>query len=215
MLTAYIKAVNITADKWYRLFELYLQMISLSSPLEETGSRKRQLKVTSWNYSIWLSLRYQAQYLARSSMSQKMLFFYCKSRCPAMRSYWHCKVIVPNMDSQCPILCYLGENFDHIRRNWLLWFLLAASRHLSLFHGEQHISDLRRALSSDDISLRRTGKLQHNFQFPGIIMLCDMHMASKHVRGAITIVRDSGGIDALGLSEIVRCAYLMDSLCSN
>lgn len=101
------------------------------------------------------------------------------------------------MDLQCPILCYLGENFDHIRRNWLLCgstdidllqgFLLAASRHMSLIHGEQwgnwaakyklkHISDLRRALSSDDMSLRRTGvakalvlsfdevgKLQHSF----------------------------------------------------
>ncbi|KAK1520355.1 uncharacterized protein CCOS01_10474 [Colletotrichum costaricense] len=155
-----------------------------------------------------------ASFLKSSTAEEKMLFSY------------YGQVIVPNMDSQCPILCYLGENFDHIRRNWLLCgstdidllqgFLLAASRHLSLFHGEQwgnwaakfklrHISDLRRALSSDDILLRRTGVAKALVLSFDEIMLCDMHMASKHVRGAITIIRDSGGIDALGLSEIVRC----------
>ncbi|KXH34007.1 hypothetical protein CSIM01_02342 [Colletotrichum simmondsii] len=155
-----------------------------------------------------------ASFLKSSTAEERMLFFY------------YGQVMVPNMDLQCPILCYLGENFDHIRRNWLLCgstdidllqgFLLAASRHLSLFHGEQwenwaakfklkHISDLRRALSSEDMSLRRTGVAKALVLSFDEIMLRDMQMASKHVRGAITIVRDSGGIDALGLSEIVRC----------
>ncbi|KXH26078.1 hypothetical protein CNYM01_02397 [Colletotrichum nymphaeae SA-01] len=155
-----------------------------------------------------------ASFLKSSTAEERMLFFY------------YGQVMVPNMDLQCPILCYLGENFDHIRRNWLLCgstdidllqgFLLAASRHLSLFHGEQwenwaakfklkHISDLRRALSSEDMSLRRTGVAKALVLSFDEIMLCDMHMASKHVRGAITIIRDSGGIDALGLSEIIRC----------
>ncbi|KXH54062.1 hypothetical protein CSAL01_01968 [Colletotrichum salicis] len=129
------------------------------------------------------------------------------------------------MDSQCPMLCYLGENFDHIRNNWLFYgstdvdflqgFLFAASRHLSLNHGEewgnwavkyklQHISDLRRALSSDEMSLRQAGVAKALVLSFDEIMLCDMHMASKHVQGAISIIKDSGGIDALGLSEIVR-----------
>ncbi|KAK1658662.1 hypothetical protein BDP55DRAFT_564750 [Colletotrichum godetiae] len=154
-----------------------------------------------------------ASFLKSSTTEEKMLFSY------------YGQVIVPNMDSQCPVLCYLGENFDHIRNNWLLCgstdvdflqgFLFAASRHLSLNHGKewgnwavkyklQHISDLRRALFSGEIPLRRTGVAKALVLSFDEIMLCDMHMASKHIQGAISIIKDSGGIDTLGLSEIVR-----------
>ncbi|KZL70448.1 hypothetical protein CT0861_07107 [Colletotrichum tofieldiae] len=134
--------------------------------------------------------------------------------------------IAPNLEAQCPVVNYLGQKYDNIRGNWLLLgstdinllrgFLLAACRHLSFHQGElysewaiqyklKHVQDLRECLSADDPASRRTSVAKALVLAFDEIMLRDMTMASRHLLGAIQIIHEAGGLEILGLSNIVRC----------
>ncbi|KZL86877.1 hypothetical protein CI238_09218 [Colletotrichum incanum] len=91
----------------------------------------------------------------------------------------------------------------------------------------KYVQDLRESLSADDPAARRTGvpkalvlaldevrKDSSPCRFSASvqaliyrlqIMLHDFSMASKHVLGAVQIIHEAGGLEILGLSDVVRC----------
>ncbi|KAI5459603.1 hypothetical protein BGZ63DRAFT_255019 [Mariannaea sp. PMI_226] len=135
------------------------------------------------------------------------------------------RVVVPYLDHHCPVMQYLGEYHEYIRKNWILLsstdadllrgFLLAACRHLSLVHLNKdytqfaleykldYVQSLRKAISEGNPSSRRIAVTRALVLALDEIMLGDNIMASKHVAGAYHIVKMSGGARALGLSKFV------------
>ncbi|KAI1410438.1 hypothetical protein F5Y13DRAFT_167771 [Hypoxylon sp. FL1857] len=136
------------------------------------------------------------------------------------------KVVLPYMCTHCPVMLNFAEYSNYMRKNWILFsstdidllrgFLLASSRHLSIVCLEEefvkvaiqyklaYLQSLREIVSAADPSLGRIAVSRALVLAFDDIMLGDLPMASKHVSGALHIVRSAGGYNALGLSEFVQ-----------
>ncbi|KAH6880359.1 hypothetical protein B0T10DRAFT_581623 [Thelonectria olida] len=137
------------------------------------------------------------------------------------------QVVAPNMKTHCPLMTYLGGRHSYVKNNWILvsstnidflrGFLLAACRDLSMMSSKTeyselaiqykltYVQNLREAMLCGDQVSRQTAVTRALVLAFDEIMVRDLSMASKHVLGAVHIIREAGGVQALGLSELVIC----------
>ncbi|KAM0270257.1 hypothetical protein ACHAQH_009498, partial [Verticillium albo-atrum] len=130
------------------------------------------------------------------------------------------------MQAYCPVVNYQYPAEKHIKENWAMFSttdidllkgcLLAACRHLSLVHQESEYEDfalqyklnilasMRSTTWKGDMAASRSAVTKAMVLAFDEMMLHDLCTASKHARGAVHIIEAAGGIQSMGLTDIVR-----------
>ncbi|TEA15687.1 hypothetical protein C8034_v002283 [Colletotrichum sidae] len=159
-----------------------------------------------------------------SLLSSKELFMF----------HYYTNIVFPRVRDSCPIVNYIDKDEHYIRDNWILLgsidvdflngFLLAACRHLSIVEKEKeyaglaieyklrNIRGLRESILGDSLTASRSAVTRALVLACDDLMIQDALAATNHVLGAVQIIRAAGGLEALGLNEIVRyvlhgCVY--------